>query len=65
VTVVATLMLVPALRNMPEPVTISPRRARPVDTGRSRPEPRRERMRRPVLRRPRLPGRRRRARERS
>jgi hypothetical protein len=63
-TVVATLMLVPALRHMPEPVVIPVRRPRPVDTGRSRPELRRERMRRPALRRPRLPRRTRRARER-
>jgi MFS family permease len=65
-TVVATLMLVPALRHMPEPVMISPRRSRPVDTGRARPEPRRDRTRRPVgLRRPRLPRRARRTRERG
>ena len=64
VTVVATLMLVPALRHMPEPVVIPVRRSRPVDTGRSRPERRFERMRRPALRRPRLPRRPRRTRER-
>ena len=63
-TVVATLMLVPALRHMPEPVVIPVRRSRPVDTGRSRPELRRERMRRPAFRRPRLPRRTGRARER-
>ncbi|HEY2788444.1 MAG TPA: MFS transporter [Gaiellales bacterium] len=63
-TVVATLMLVPALRHMPEPVVIPVRQPRPVETGRSRPERRGERMRRPALRRPRLPRRARRTRER-
>ena len=63
-TVVATLMLVPALRHMPEPVVIPVRQPRPVQTGRSRRELRRERMRRPMLRRPRLPRRPRRTRER-
>jgi predicted MFS family arabinose efflux permease len=56
-TAIATLMLVPALRHMPEPVVLSPRRSRPVEKGRSRPEPRRERMRRPGLRLPRRPRR--------
>ena len=64
-TVVATLMLVPALRHMPEPVVIPVRQPRPVQIGRSRRELRRERMRRPALRRPRLPRRPRRTRERS
>ena len=63
-TVVATLMLVPALRHMPEPVVIPVRQPRPVQTGRSRRELRRERVRRPALRRPRLPRRPRRTRER-
>ena len=57
ITVVATLMLLPALRHMPEPVVLSPRRSRPVEKGRARPEPRRERMRRPALRLPRRPRR--------
>jgi predicted MFS family arabinose efflux permease len=64
-TVVATLMLVPALRHMPEPVVLPVRRSRPVESGRERPEPRRDGRRRPVLRRPRLPRRPRRSRERS
>jgi len=63
ITVIATIMLLPALRHMPEPVVISPRRSRPVETGRTRPEPRRERTR-PALRRPRLPRRPRRSRNR-
>jgi MFS transporter, DHA3 family, macrolide efflux protein len=54
-TAVATLMLLPALRGMPEPVVVSPRRSRPVETGRAKPEPRHERARRPrLLRRHRL-----------
>ncbi len=56
-TVVATLMLLPALRHMPEPVVLTPRRSRPAETGRTRPEPRREHMRRPSLRLPRRPRR--------
>ena len=63
-TVVATLMLVPALRHMPEPVVIPVRQPRPVQIGRPGRELRRERMRRPALRRPRLPRRPRRTRER-
>jgi hypothetical protein len=65
-TVIATLMLLPALRRMPEPVAAGPLRARPVDTGRARPEPRRDGPRRPALklRRPRLPRRARRSHER-
>jgi MFS family permease len=64
-TVVATLMLVPALRHMPEPVVLPVRRSRPVESGRERPQPRRDGRRRPVLRRPRLPRRQLRSRERS
>ncbi len=64
VTVVATLMLVPALRHMPEPVVIPVRRGRPVETGRTRPEPRHDRVRARLLRRPRLPRRSGRPRER-
>ncbi len=66
VTVIATLMLVPALRRMPEPVAVGLLRPRPADTGRARPEPRRDGRRRPVLtlHRPRLPRRARRPRER-
>jgi MFS family permease len=64
ITLVATAMLVPMLRRMPEPVAVVPRRARPA--GRDRPVPRREGRRRPTLRlrRPRLrrPGRRQRTR---
>ena len=63
ITVIATIMLLPALRHMPEPVVISPRRSRQVETGLTRPEPRRERTR-PALRRPRLPRRPRRSRNR-
>jgi MFS family permease len=48
-TAVATLMLLPALRRMPEPVEIASRRRRPADSGRARPEPRRHGPRRPQL----------------
>jgi hypothetical protein len=65
-TVIATVMLLPALRRMPEPVALGLLRPRPAETGRERPEPRRHGRRRPMptLHRPRLPRRRRRSRER-
>lgn len=52
-TAAATLMLIPMLRAMPDPVVVAPRRARSKDTGRTKPEPRHERTRRQrLLRRP-------------
>jgi MFS family permease len=65
-TALATLMLIPMLRAMPEPVVVAPRRARAKDTGRAKPEPRRETGRRPrLLRRPGRPRLPRRARSRT
>ncbi len=68
-TAAATLMLIPMLRAMPDPVVVAPRRGRSKDTGRTKPEPRHERTRRQrLLRRPgrpRLPRRARRERDRT
>jgi MFS family permease len=66
ITVAATLMLLPMLSAIPEPVVVAPRRARAKDTGRPKPEPRHERTRRQrLLRRPGRPRLPRRARDRS
>jgi MFS family permease len=65
-TAAATLMLIPMLRAMPEPVAVAPRRVRAKDTGRTKPQPRHERTRRQrLLRRPGRPRLPRRARSRS
>jgi MFS family permease len=64
-TLVGTLMLLPMLHAMPDPVVVAPRRARTKDTGRTRPEPRHGRTRRQrLLRRPGRPRLPRRARSR-